>query len=114
MDIQLVSIFSTTVSVLKDRGTFSPNRSKQELGPTRGPLLHLPAQHELWVLGNILLDQVLQESLHHLGEILQFVVQRHGEQTGHVTSVSLREPLLGLQGVDELQDAHGTHGHQQV
>lgn len=67
-------------------------------------LSHVPAQHEFGVLGDILLDQVLQQSLHDLGEILQFVVQGHGEQTGNVAPVSLGETLLGLQSVDELRD----------
>lgn len=66
-------------------------------------LFYIPAKHKLGVLGNILLDQVLQQTFHDLSEILQFVMKGHGKQTGNITSVSLRETLLGLQGVDELR-----------
>ena len=62
----------------------------------------LPSQHELGVLGGVLQDEVLQQGLHHLREVLQLVVERHGEQAGHVAAVPLGEALLGLQGVDEL------------
>lgn len=66
-------------------------------------LFHVPTQHEFGVFGNVLLHQVLQQALHDLGEVLQFVVEGHGEQAGHVATVSLGETLLGLQSVDELR-----------
>lgn len=112
MDIQLVNIFSTTVSVLKDRA--ARGQSRFWLDPQRSGcsgsgsaasevgLFPIPAQHEFGVLGDVLLHQVLQQRLHDLGEVLQLVVQRDGEQTGHVAAVPLGEALLGLQGVDEL------------
>lgn len=62
----------------------------------------IPAQHELGVFGDILLHQVLQQTLHDLCKVLQLVVQSYCEQAGHVAPVSLRETLLGLQSVDEL------------
>lgn len=74
-------------------------------------LFHIPAQHKFGVLGNVLLNQVLQQTLHDLSEILQFVMESHGEQTGHITPVSLREALLGLQSVDELRNRDGTYDH---
>ena len=66
-------------------------------------LFYVPAQHEFGVFGNVLLHQVLQQTLHDLREVLQLIMQSHGQQTGHVSPVPLREALLGLQGVDELR-----------
>lgn len=63
-----------------------------------------PAQHELGVLVHVLMHQVAQQRFHDVGEVLQLVVQCHGEQRGHVAAVALREALLGLQRVDELQE----------
>lgn len=81
---------------------------------TDGGLSHIPAKHKFGVLGNILLHQVLQQTLHDLSEILQFIVQGHGEKTGDVTPVPLRETLLGLQSVDELREKDKTNHHMQV
>lgn len=63
-----------------------------------------PSQHEFGVLGHVLLHEVLQQTLHDFSEILQFVVKSHGQETGHVSSVPLREALLRLQSVDELEE----------
>lgn len=119
MDIQLVNIFSTTVSVLKDphqeisAGQKDPERRQVE-GQTDLCLVcsfYVPAQHEFGVFGHILLHEVLQQTLHDLGEVLQFIVQRHGEQTSNVATVSLREPLLGLQCVNKLRKTRQSKHH---
>lgn len=63
----------------------------------------IPAQHKFRVLGHVLLDQVLQQGLHDLSKVLQFVMEGHSKKTSHITAVSLRETLLCLQSVDKLR-----------
>lgn len=63
----------------------------------------VPAQHEFGIFGNILLHQIPQQGLHDVGEVLQLVVECHGEQWRYVAAVPLGEVLLLLQGVDKLQ-----------
>lgn len=63
----------------------------------------VPAQHQFGIFGNILLHQIPQQGLHDVGEVLQLVMECHSEQWRHVAAVPLREVLLLLQGVDELQ-----------
>lgn len=68
-----------------------------------GPwLAHSPPQHQLGVLGHILLHKVVQESFEDVSEVLQLPMQRHCEQRCHIGPVSRRESALDLQSVDEL------------
>lgn len=43
-------------------------------------LAHSPPQHQLGVLGHILLHEVIQECFEDVSEVLQLPVQRHREQ----------------------------------
>lgn len=61
-----------------------------------------PPQHQLRVLGHILFHQVVEQRLEDVGEVLQFAMQGHCEQRGHVGPVPGGEGALNLQGVDEL------------
>lgn len=68
-----------------------------------GPwLAHSPPQHQLGVLGHILLHKVVQECFEDVSEVLQLPMQRHREQRCHIGPVSGRESALDLQSVDEL------------
>lgn len=65
-------------------------------------LAHSPPQHQLRVLGHILLHKVIQECFENVSEVLQLPMQRHREQRCHIGPVSRRESALDLQSVDEL------------
>lgn len=73
MDIQLVSSFSTTVSVLQRKKTQQLSHRKTFLKHRKHThtliLLFLPAQHQFGVFGHVLLHQVIQESFEYVGEI---------------------------------------------
>lgn len=104
MDIQLVSSFSTTVSVLQWRRKQTAVTQKTYL--RRRHLLcfpFLPSEHQFGVLGHVLLHQVIEESFEDVREIFKFSMKRHGEQGGHIGSVSRREGPLALQSVNELR-----------
>lgn len=47
----------------------------------------LPSQHQFGVLGDVLLHQVVQESLEDVCEVFQLAVQRHRQEGGHVSPV---------------------------
>lgn len=60
---------------------------------TRLPLVYgmvtVPSQHQFGVLGDVLLDEMLQQSLHNLCEILQLVMKSYGEKASHVATIPL-------------------------
>lgn len=66
----------------------------------------LPPKHEFWILGHILLHQVIEQGLEDVGEVLQLTMEGDGEQGGHVGPVSWREGPLALQSVNELQEQY--------
>lgn len=118
MDIQLVSSFSTTVSVLRDRkgkpgsaGTRGLHSTRSTPKPLALPLApavchpdsHLPAQHQLGVLGYILGYQVTEQCTKDVREIFKLPVKCNSEERCHVGPVPSREGTLTLQCVDELR-----------
>lgn len=132
MDIQLVSSFSTTDSVLKqdiifdmnvsaiDKNTH-PQQTLEDLARSLSlPRLRRtsyrsstsPSEHQSGVLGHVLHHQVIEQSLQDVSEVLQLPMQGHGEQGGHVGPVPRGEGPLHLQGVDELGES-GTKGSKQ-
>jgi hypothetical protein len=67
------------------------------------PASHLPAQHQLGVLGNILSYQVTEQSPQYVREVFKLPVKCNSEQRCHVGTVPSREGALTLQCVDELR-----------
>ena len=120
MDIQLVSSFSTTVSVLRQQqregqgqqgatGLCSTDHQTQDPGSTsRAPAVlhpdsHIPAQHQLGVLGHILGHQVTKQSTEDVSEVFELPVKRNSEQRCNIGTVPSREGTLALQRVDDLR-----------
>lgn len=62
-----------------------------------------PPKHQLWVLGHILFHQVIKQRLQDVREVLQFTVQGHSQQRGHISSISRRKCALHLQSVNKLK-----------
>lgn len=61
-----------------------------------------PSQHQLWVLGHVLLYQVIQESLEDICEVLEFPMQGDCEKWCDISPVPWRKGALDFQGVNKL------------
>lgn len=93
MDIQFVSSFSTTDSVLEKKEKQKSSQKLQAGGMKKmtcslGDKQASPSEHEFWIFGHILLHQVVQQRFQDIREVLQFTVQRHRQQRGHIGPVS--------------------------
>lgn len=84
MDIQFVRSFSTTDSVLRPAGVkkqqLAHRRStwrsgQDESWPTE--TWSSPPEHQLGILGHVLLYQVIEQRLEDVSEVLQLAVQGH-------------------------------------
>ena len=125
MDIQLVSSFSTTVSVLRQQqregqsqqgatGLCSADYARPWLYSRALAVLHpdshIPAQHQLGVLGHILGHQITKQSTEDVSEVFELPVKCDSEQRCHIGTVPSGEGTLALQRVDELRSGRENEG----
>lgn len=62
-----------------------------------------PPEHQFGVLGHVLFHKIVKQRLQDVCEVLQFTVQGHSQQRGHIGPVPRGECPLDLQSVNKLE-----------